>query len=276
LASQSPLSAVWIRNLAGSRPVMNPARDGEHTGDAVWKSVKMTPVAARRSRWGVWGGAPPDGPPLKVLSPQPHCRSRTKVGEEMRVHECDDTCTEEQAGDESSCSPPMGRGAARSSGAMCVSTHEWQLCRRMVEVAYSSMIVRLLGARGQHQWTNDAHVTHVIGQKKDEVWPSRSALWRSPSRRADASANSQLQRTELQRNQCPEGTERSMRLPERRSPYHGRSLVLARCASSCCTRRHHCFGVAEPRHTAAHPRHRARAVHGGVCSSFEVAHNCTF
>jgi len=137
---------------------------------------------------------------------------------------------------------------------------------------YSSMIVRLLGARGQHQWTNDAHVTHVVGQKKDEVWPSRSALWRSPSRRA---ANSS---TELQHNQCPEGTECSMRPPERRSPHHGRSLVRARCASSCCTRCHHCFGVAEPRHTATHPRHRPRAVYGGVCCSFEVAHknNCTF
>jgi hypothetical protein len=241
----------------------------------VWKSVKMTPVAARRSRWGVWGGAPPDGPLLKVLSPQPHCRSSTKVGEETRVHECDDTRTEEQAGDASSCSPPMARGAARSSGAMCVSTHEWHATLQahhcmVVEVAYEYS--RLLGTRSQNQWTNDAHVTHVVGQKKDEVWPSRSTLWRSPSRRTDASANSQLESTELQRNQCPEGTECSMRPPERRSPHHGRSLVRARCASSCCTRRHHCFGVAEPRHTATHPRHRPRAVYGGVCCSFEVAH----
>ena len=62
LTVQLWFSAVSIRNCDGPRPVINPVRDGEHTGFATWKSTKSVPRAAMRFRFGVWFGSTPVPP----------------------------------------------------------------------------------------------------------------------------------------------------------------------------------------------------------------------
>eukprot|EP00040_Diaphanoeca_grandis_P031072 m.185109 g.185109 ORF g.185109 m.185109 type:complete len:127 (-) comp32220_c0_seq1:67-447(-) len=75
-----PFSAVKIEYLAGYLAVISPARDGLHTGDAVWKSVKNFPNRANRASVGVctrcgkvlfWS--------LMFTSPKPQSSKRMKI-----------------------------------------------------------------------------------------------------------------------------------------------------------------------------------------------------
>jgi len=53
------VSTTGIPARCGYFPVSSEARDGEHTGELLYQSVKRMPDAAKRSRFGVFT---PDAP----------------------------------------------------------------------------------------------------------------------------------------------------------------------------------------------------------------------